>query len=144
MEMPPPLSQTALSLLPSSCTECVHKKKKKRPLPLRLPFLPWRRPQLSLLPPSLAIIMPSCLDSTAVAALRDCSISGWRLPQLLSCPLARTFRPLPLFATDQFPGGAVLGYHRALSHGLSGRRRSLQLINLGHAALQLPSPHYGP
>jgi hypothetical protein len=50
------------------------KKKKSWPLPLCLPFSPWRRPWLS------------------------------------SCPLARTLRPSPLFATDLFPGGAVISY----------------------------------
>jgi hypothetical protein len=31
-------------------------------------------------------------------------------PWLSLCPLARTLRPSPLFATDQFLGGAVIGY----------------------------------
>ncbi len=111
------------------------KKKKKMPLPLRLPFLPRRCPQLSLSPPSSAIIVPSCPDSTAVTALWDCLISGRCLPWLL---------PLTPFVTDQFPGGAVLGYRRALLHGLSSRRRSLRLINFDHAALQSPSSQHGP
>ncbi len=119
------------------------KKKKKWPLPLCLPFSPRRHPQLLLSPLSLAIIVPSCPDSTAVAALCECSISGRRLPRLLSCPLARTFRPLLLFAIDQFPRGAILGYCCALSHGLSGRHCSSRLIDLSHAASQLPSPQHG-
>jgi hypothetical protein len=112
-----------------------HLQKKKWPLPLRLLFLPRRRPQLSSSPPSSAIIVPSCPDSTAVNTLCNCLISGQRLPRLL---------PSALFVTDRFPGGAILGYRCALLHGLSGCHRSLHLINSGHAALQSPSPQHGP
>ena len=57
-------------------------------------------------------------------------------PWLSSCPLARTLQPSPLFATARFPGGAFLGFCRALSPGPSGRCCSLQLINF-HAAPSL-------